>query len=245
MSIGDPLHYWFRSSGSDEWIGPDPYMFNIAGPFGALQGELHWTLHTYVRLHNFAYSSFHEHDAKLDVFAASLRAEETIASKDFEEYEAEMIGKSRRMDFLIAEEVDLDRSVRTLNQMFVVALWALAEQYLGKVFQKTVSLQTGAAVETVQAPYRWDNFKIEFPSQGIVLENLHDYAVANECRVLNNHIKHSPVISSKLAAFSPFSGHLGKPLEKVVINPQRYLNGVSNFLGSLIERGNTINGHSG
>lgn len=245
MSIGIPLHlgHWSRRSGGREWKGPDPYFFNVAGPLGALQGELHWTLHTYVRLHHFAYSSFHGHDAKLDAYAASLKAEKKIASEDFEEYEAEMIERIPRMDFLLAEEVDLKRSVQTINRMFVVALWALAEQYLGKAFQRLVSLRTGVAVESVKAPYRWDAFKTEFLPEGIVLEALHDYALANECRVLNNHIKHSPVISSKLAAFPPFNGHLEEPLERVVIDPQRYLNGVSNFLGSLIERGNTIHGN--
>lgn len=244
MSIGTPLHlgHWSQSTGSNEWEGPDPYTFNIAGPFGTLQGELEWTLHTYVRLHHFAYSSFQEHDAMLDVFAASLKAEKTIASEDFEEYESEMIGKTRRMDALLAEEMDLERSVRTINRMFVVALWALAEQYLGKAFQKSVSLRTGTAVESVKAPYRWDTFKTAFLPEGIVFETLNGYAIANECRVLNNHVKHSPVISSKLAAFPPFSGHLGEPLERVEIDPQRYLNGISNFLGSLIETGNAIHG---
>jgi hypothetical protein len=247
MSIGAPLHlgHWSRSPGAKEWKGPDLYTFNIAGPFGALQGELHWTLHTYVRLHHFAYSAFQEHDAKLDIYAASLKAEKTIAFEDFEKYETEMIWKSRKMDLLLAEDIDLERSVQTINRMFVVALWALAEQYLGKAFQKSVSLRTGVAVESIKAPYRWDTFQTEFLPEGIVLENLHDYALANECRVLNNHIKHSPVISSKLAEFPPFDGHLGEPLERAVIDPQRYLNGVSNFLGSLIERGNAIHGNAG
>jgi hypothetical protein len=101
-------------------------------------------------------------------------------------------------------------------------------------------LRTGDPVESVKAPYKWDDFGSAYHSEGIVLNLLHDYSIADECRVLNNHIKHSPVVSNKLAAFSLFSTFLGKSLDQVAIDPQRYLNGVSNFLGSLIEHANAL-----
>jgi hypothetical protein len=242
MSIGAPLHpgHWSLDSSTPEWKGPDPYLFNIGGSFGAFQGELHWTLDVYVRLHQHAYASFRRHDSKLEELAAELNSAAPVPPSDSEEYEAQMIGRSRRMDHLYAEEVDLERSVHAINRMFVVALWALSEQYLGRVFQHLVALRTGTPPESVLAPYRWDNFKSAYPAEGVQLETLQDYALANECRVLNNHIKHKPTVSDKLVLFAPFHGQLGKPLERIGIDPQRYLNGVANFLGSLIEKCNAI-----
>ena len=127
--------------------------------------------------------------------------------------------------------------------MFVVAFWALAEQFLGKIFRKLVALETGKSVNSVKSPDKWDKFKLEYSKKGINLEALHDYPIADECRVLNNHIKHEPIISNRLAAFALFQDHIGKPLDSMILDPQRYLNGVSNFLGSLIEKSNAVHGY--
>ena len=100
------------------------------------------------------------------------------------------------MTLIHTEDEDLRRSVQNINLMLVVTLWALSEQYLGNIFKMLVALRTGNPVESVTAPYRWDSFKSAYSAEGITLDTLRDYAQANECRVLNNHIKHSPVISS-------------------------------------------------
>jgi hypothetical protein len=245
MNIGAPLHpgHWSYDSSTSEWKGPDPYFFNAGGPFGSFQAELHWTLDIYIQLHRHAHASFRQHNQKIDELAAQLKAEPPITATEFEEREMLMIARSRRMDYIYAADVDLSRSSQAINRMYVVALWAFAEQYLGKIFQRLRGLRTGVPEESIPAPYRWDTLGPAYSSESIELKNLHDYAVANECRVLNNHIKHAPYISDKLAAFASFHDHLGKTLDSVVIDPQRYLNGVSNFIGSLIEHSNRLHGH--
>lgn len=220
-------------------------MYNITGPFGWLQSDLYWTLNVHIRLHQFAYASFRAHDKRLDDFVAQLKAENSPEPEDFEEREALLVWKIRRMNLIHTEDEDLERSVQTINRMLVVTLWALAEQYLGKVFQELVSLRTGNPAESVTAPYRWDSFRSAYPTEGIVLDTLHDHDLANECRVLNNHLKHSPIVSRKLAMFPPFNAALEKSLDKVAIDPQRYFNGISNFLGSLIERANVLRSEGG
>lgn len=224
-----------------EWKGPKPHLlFNVSEPFVRLQIDLHLTLNVYIRLHQFAYVSFQEHDKLLDKIASKIKAENLAEPKNLEEREALQLMKSRSMDWILTEDYDLTRSIQTINRMMVVTLWALAEQYLGKVLRKLVSLRTGDPVEPVTNHYKFDKFRLTYKSEGIVLDTLHDYAIANECRVLNNHIKHSDVVSDKLAAFPPFSAFLGESLDQVVIDPQRYLNGVSNFLGGLIGHANSL-----
>jgi hypothetical protein len=57
---------------------------------------------------------------------------------------------------------------------------------------------------------------------------------------LNNAIKHDPTIGGRLLAFPYFQSFAGQQLEEVPLELQRYVNGVSDFLGSLIERGNAL-----
>lgn len=221
-------------------MGPEVYLFNIGGPFGDLQGELHWTLFTYVKLHRLAHSGFHEQNVKLDEYASRFGLTSIEAPANELEEQA-LIGKCRAMDTLIAEDQDLERSITVINKMYVVLFWALAEQFLGRIFKKFVSLESGSPIDSIKPPYRWDDFKKQYFLKGLNLELVHDYSIANECRVLNNHIKHNPRVSTALAVFPQFASYSGMLIDEVPIDPQKYLNGVSNFLGGLIEKANMIN----
>lgn len=244
MSIGKALHagHWSNENGTPEWKGPEPYLFNISGPFGDIQSEFYWTLDIYIQVHQHAYLSFRRRDLHLDELAEKLKSCAPLPAFGSDEYEATALSRSRRMDQIFAGEQDLERSIRTINRMFVVALWALSEQYLGKIYQRHVMLRTAASSESIVVPYRWDAFKKVYPVEGVLLTTIQDFAIANECRVLNNHIKHEPLVSNALAVFPPFAGMMGKPLEDISVDPQRYLNGTSNFIGALIEKSNAIHG---
>lgn len=237
------MGHWSSRSTGREWKGPDLYLSrNSTGPFAGLQFHLYRNLEVHVRLHQFAYASFREQDKRLDELVADLKAENTTEPEDFEEREALLVRKSHLRSFIRAEDEDLNRSIQTINRMLVVTLWALSEQYLGAIFKQLVSLRTGNAIESLTAPYRWDVFKTRYAAEGIALDTLHDHDLANECRILNNHIKHSPIVSEKLAIFPSFSTLLGQSLDEAPIDPQHYFNGVSNFLGSLLERANVLFG---
>jgi hypothetical protein len=143
-----------------------------------------------------------------------------------------------RMDHINSLDYDLQSSIRTINRMFIVALWSLAEQFPGRIFKALVSLRTAAGPNKV--PYRWDDYKVGYLQETITLEALQDYEIANECRILNNQFKHGEVVSAKLSAFAPYANKIGAELDDLDVEPQRYLNAVSNFLGSLIEQCNEI-----
>ena len=80
----------------------------------------------------------------------------------------------------------------------------------------------------------------EYNSLGIDLTTLNGLADADECRVLNNSIKHGEMVDERLAQFPFFTAHLGTELTNLDFEMQRYLTGVFNFCGSLIEAGNTL-----
>lgn len=80
----------------------------------------------------------------------------------------------------------------------------------------------------------------EFSTLSIDLTACENFDNANECRVLNNALKHNPVVSERLMSFNYFSALGGTDLMSVPLEMQRYMNGISDLLGSLIEKGNAL-----
>ena len=115
-----------------------------------------------------------------------------------------------------------------------------AEQYLGRTYAEIEHRQTGVPRENIQRPYKWDDFETQFGAKSISLSALNGFADANECRVLNDTIKHAGSVTDRLAAFAYFASHRGLQLTQIDFEMQRYLNGVFNLLGSLIEAGNRL-----
>jgi len=210
--------------------GPIPFSSNIGGQIGRLQMDLEWRLFDFCRIHQIVYKEIDFVESELD------KIEIEPFSDDIEDISN--LAKSRKMDFVIGKTLENDRIVSFVDHMTVVGLWAIAEQFLGKIYRAYFSIANSIDEDSVTSPYRWDDFLKEYSNLGIDLTSCENYGNANECRVLNNTIKHANKVNSRLASFSYFSSFTGQELEQVPIEMQRYLNGVSDFLGSLIEIGN-------
>ena len=209
---------------------PDgPFIFHAYGPLNGIQQELHWRLFDFCRIHQIVYKEISYIDAKLD----SLGVENikfTGEIEPFEEYQ-----KSRLICAVMDKDIENNRVVNFVDHMTVVGLWAIAEQFLGKVFRGYKALIDNCPPESVQHPYRWDALVNIFTTIGIDLLACENIQNADECRVLNNAIKHDPTVGNRLMSFPYFVQYQGKRLEAIPLEMQRYLNGVSDFLGSLIE----------
>ncbi|WP_417733308.1 hypothetical protein [Rosistilla oblonga] len=229
----------FHSPDND---GPLPYMENIAGPLCSLQGELHWHAFDLCRFHQIMYADLGNRaahvDAEYERFSKSL--EEQRASVNDDSREAFMVYESRTNSAFMNKDIEHARVKHFSDEFAIIGLWATAERYLGKVYANIVALQSGAGVDTVTRPYRWPEFITEYQTLGIDLTTLDGLPDADECRVLNNTIKHGELVDQRLAQFPFFAAHLGAELAKIDFEMQRYLNGVFNFCGSLIEAGNTL-----
>jgi len=204
-------------------------MFHASGPLNGIQQELHWRLFDFCRIHQIVYKEIALIDAKLD----SLDVENLKFTGDiesFEEYQKfKLIGAVRDKD------IENNRVLNFTDHITVVGLWAIAEQFLGKVFRGYKAVIDNCQPESVQHPYRWDAIVNVFTSIGIDLSACENFQNANECRILNNAIKHDPIVGNRLISFPYFAPYQGKRLEDTPLEMQRYLNGVSDFLGSLIE----------
>lgn len=205
-------------------------MFNAFGPLSGIQSEFYWRLFDFCRIHQIVYKEIESIDVKLD----SLGVENIKFTGDIESFEEYQ--KSKTISAVMGMDIENNRIVNFVDHMTVVGLWAIAEQFLGKVFRGYKSLTDNCAPEDVKCPYRWDEIVTVFTTIGIDLLACENFQNADECRILNNAIKHDPAVGNRLMSFSYFVNYQGKKLEDVPLEMQRYLNGVSDFLGSLIER---------
>jgi hypothetical protein len=225
-----PIFHWMQAPYSEKDNVPIPFASNFSGKFGKLQGELDWRLNDFCRIHQIVYKEINFIEAKLD----EIEIEPFTDNID----DPENILTARKLNYVHGKNMENDRVVSFVDHMTVVGLWAIGEQFLGKIFKAYISEKNGVPIESVRAPYRWDDFVREYLNAGIDLSTCENYDNANECRVLNNAIKHDPIVTNRLTSFPYFVSFVNSELEKVPLEMQRYVNGVSDFLGSLIENAN-------
>jgi len=220
---------------------PQVYMNNIAGPLSNLQSNLHWYLHDLSRFHQVIINDLNKRnddfDKRYKLFKEHLHEERPNIS-DEEGLEYLKYKVSQIECGFDDEKIVIDRCKAFSDEFSVIGMWATGEKYLGKVYAAIESYQTGSPINDISVPYRWDDIKSKLADKSILLEQLDGYADANECRVLNNAIKHAGFVTTRLSQFPFFTSLNGEELQKVDYDTQRYYNGISSFLGNLIQLGN-------
>ncbi len=220
-------------------VGPNSYW--VVGHLGTTYDELQWLLFDFCRMHQIVYKEIVHIEEKLDSFVEENK-EELILSINTESSEEEFykeLQKTRVLDVIIAKNHENRRVVGFIDQMAVVGLWTLSEQFLGRIYREYIAVKTSVDADTVSSPYRWNDFVKKYASIGIDLSLCNSFQDADECRIVNNAIKHDPIVGKKLEAFLYFKPYKGDKLIDVPLDMQRYLNGTTNFLGSLIEKVDT------
>lgn len=222
---------------------PKSYMTNLSGSLSDLQSDLHWHLHDLSRYHQVMTYDLNKQNAEFDeqykTFKASI--EENINritdEEELEYFKAKAATQKSSFDNI---GLEIDRCKAFSDEFSVIGLWATAEKYLGQVYVAIEHHQTGTPLSDINPPYQWDSLKAKFAEKSISLTDLDGHDDANECRVLNNTIKHGGVVNSRLAQFEPFSDLEGKALKKLDLEVQRYYNGIYRFLGNLIQKSNKV-----
>ena len=228
--IKKPIFHWMQAPPSEIKNVPIPFASNHSGKLGSLQSELDWRMNDFCRIHQIVYKEINNIEKQLDGI------EIAPFTDNIDDHENIMI--SRKLNYIHGKEMENDRVISFVDHMTVVGLWAIGEQFLGKIFKSYLSLKNGVPENSIRSPYRWDDFEREYINAGIDLSTCENYSNANECRALNNAIKHDPIVSARLSTFPYFIPFINKELETVPLEMQRYVNGVSDFLGSLIEKAN-------
>ena len=217
------------------------YLFNGSGPLGNIQSDLHYHLYDMSRYHQAIIRELNCNYQKVGEWSDNLKEKVEEIKKAVSDEEELELWKFRVSEERVAinnADMEIARSQAFADEFTIIGLWATAEKYLGLVLKHIESHQTNTPIENINAPYRWNDVKSAFLNKSINLESLDGYSDANECRMLNNAIKHGGSVSSALTQFPCFSGKPDKELHKIEFEMQRYYNGISPFLGNLIQKGN-------
>ena len=212
---------------------PMVYFFNPTGLLGQIQMELDWKMYDFCRLQQIIHGHIAENEKAIDVFVEQHK--EQLASAD----ENSMM-YVRAREQIHAQSSSNSQTYQFSNQMTVIGLWAIAEQTMGFVYKKMCFHINGTQESDVKVPYRFNDFNKEFAKLGITLSTLDSFQDADECRTLNNTIKHGHKIEGHIVEFPYFSPLNGKLILEVDFELQRYVTGVIQFLSSLIEQGNKV-----
>jgi hypothetical protein len=115
----------------------------------------------------------------------------------------------------------------------VIALWATVEQYLSRCL--VVAEGALGTMPNDAGSFRWNDLDRRYVTVGIDLRSLTGHAAVNECRVLNNKIKHLGIVDDELSSFPHFAHRRGTRLTDIELDLQRYVNGVFEFVGHTLE----------
>lgn len=202
---------------------------------------LEWQLTYLCQFHQIIYAALEQRDATIgQTFEQLHKALGEVKASSEDAAEGHAVAESRLRTAIMDADDEVEKTKNLADHYTIIGLWATAEQYMGKVYVSLASHINRTTAASVNAPYRWDDFHSGFLAFGIDLTTLHDFLDADECRVLNNTIKHAGLVNARLARFAFFAPHQNKDLSQVHFEVQRYVNGVTHFLGSLIEQASRI-----
>lgn len=143
------------------------------------------------------------------------------------------ISYSRVRQFIYNNDLMLARTKYFANSSFVISLWATVEQFTSRIL---ISLEKQLGMPYSEPPHVWNRKIARYMDLNIDITAYLNYQNIDECRVLNNKIKHVGEVDDALARFLFFSNLNNKSLEEVEYDLQRYSNSVFEYIGFVAER---------
>lgn len=160
---------------------------------------------------------------------------------DSDEYEWVQIMFARAREHMRVLEMEYE-SLRSFgDQHVVIGLWAIVEQYCGRVL---IALEKHQGIGSgMESPHQFQQLERRFAAVSISIRNCKGYGGIDECRVVNNKIKHVGLVDDHLARYPHFAGMNGKDLNELELPMQFYSDSVYEFVGHVMEiAGKVISG---
>jgi hypothetical protein len=207
-------------------------------PKGAKQSEIYagyyWELEHICLFQQNSHTAVQLRNERLDVIAAENSEMDLMvnaqATMDDEEREGRMLAQIRRRDHVLAEERLLETIEAFNAELVTIAIWTVIEKNL---FQMLNAIEIGAG-KAPSKNARFDAMTKGFLSFNVNVETLDGFFDIDECRSVNNAIKHGGTIGSGLESFRSFAGLSGEPIRTQTLDLQRYLFGAYTFLGKVL-----------
>lgn len=206
-------------------------------PFRLLLDKFNYKLEEIVVFHRFAMTTYKNNDKAIDAQYkqfAFLNKEQLDELPD-DEAEFYQYRLMRHMEYINHQDDINNKASYIANDSVVINIWAMNEQYMTRGLASLISKKENKAIDEIKVPHSWDRIKIKFLSYGIDFNKLPSYDDINECRVLNNKIKHLYSVDKDLESFPYFSGKLNESLLGMQYPLQKYILAAHHFIGMLLE----------
>lgn len=213
------------------------HYFPQESTFMSLLHQFNFKLEEIVVFHRFAIVTYNNNKKAIDVIYGKFKTlnEEQKSKLTEEEHDTYQYGFMRHME-LINHQDDINNKASFIaNDSVIINVGATNEQYMSRSLASLISKKENTPLEDVKVPYRWDQIRGKFLSYGIDITTLPSYDDLNECRVLNNKIKHLNKVDAELESFPTFSGKLNEPLSGMKYPLQKYILAAHHFIGMLLE----------
>jgi hypothetical protein len=209
----------------------DVRIMDMVPPFQGVWHAAHWELENLALFNQAAYSDVMRRIEALDERAREIRSWVQPVEGD-DEIESFQIMWSRANDGVISGEIEAEAISRYADEVTTVDTWAFAEKNLNRGLAELRTLLVLPAVSS----HRWPDIQAAFQECGVDLNALDSFQDADECRRVNNTIKHSGVVSQGLAQCAFFAPHAGNDISSIELPTQRYYFGVADFVGAMFEK---------
>jgi len=196
----------------------------------ALHRKLGWHYHDFCLFHQAIYAQIRERESTLKSLIAENKTFLSASLND----EWEAVQQARLRDTVYIYNQENKSMALFADQLAIIGLWTMVEQYCGRTLIEAEN-QTSKRRRTRVAPYKWSELCNRFIVIGLKLPDCKSYNVVNECRVLNNKIKHVGAVDAELAKFSRYTRFAGCSIDEVEIDTQLYANSTFEFVTCVME----------
>lgn len=208
----------------------DIRIMDMIPPFQNVWHTAHWELENLALFNQAAYSDVLRRREALKERSKEIRS--WVEPQDEDEVELFQIMWSRASDGVISGEMEVEAISRYADEVTTVAAWAFAEKNLNRGLTELRALLALPAAGS----HRWPDIQAEFQACGVDLPALDSFPDADECRRVNNAIKHSGLVGQSLAQSAFFAPHAGEEISSLELPTQRYYFGIADFIGAMFER---------
>jgi hypothetical protein len=210
--------------------GPEIYAPRSPGNLLKLYSEFCWQHHDICLFHQAIYREIIERHDISGEFIHDNHSALLVTPED----EMGAVMQSRIRETVNVFEMESDSIQAFGNQLLVVGLWAMVEQYCGRTLVETERSLNSHHTNS-ESPHKWHTLVKRFAKIGIDLPSCKSYIGIDECRVLNNKIKHLGHVDRELLRFDRFRDKLEKSIKGVPLELQYYSDSVYEFVGCVLE----------
>ncbi|WP_156025098.1 hypothetical protein [Sphingomonas phyllosphaerae] len=214
----------------------DRRMMDMVRPFSDAWAAAFWELENLALFNQAAYYNVESRNKHLDEHAAAIKSWTPPNEDDDELYEQFSLALSRERNTIIGGELEVEAIARYADEVTIIACWAFAEKNLNDGLSKPRGLLGLADARS----HRWPDIRASFLECGLELETLDSFADADECRRVNNAIKHGGLVDRGLAQIPFFAPSADKNISTLELETQRYYFGVADFIGAMYESSSKI-----